>query len=292
VPPTARNYEKFYLSQLGELTQLATLSEAEKFLPAPYYSQVTYLDVEGNEKLRLEDGAIAPSRMFAACQERNLCDHALLEKARALKAGEVAFGSFLRTYTPEKRLEEAPWMSGEKGAGLAVAFRSEDGIFLLRIDYRHFKDFLTTPTFPYEPKRDLLRSYDQGDYVFIVDSNYDIIVHPKPSFVRGIDRTTGLPVPPMKTDADEGTHPLNIQAYQSGRLKDFFDRLLQLSFVPVAGVDIFHAPNLAGASRILSVAPIAYSKSSVKKVGVFGWVIIGCNVDYFEEPKERVVPYY
>jgi hypothetical protein len=92
-------------------------------------------------------------------------------------------------------------------------------------------------------------------------------------------------------DADEGTHPINIAAYQNGLLKDYFDRLLKKSFVE-AGVDIFQADNLAGVKRILSVVPVTLTRGQYKATGMFGHVIVGCSLDHFQEPKNKLVPYY
>jgi len=40
------------------------------------------------------------------------------------------------------------------------------------------------------------------------------------------------------------------------------------------------------------VAPILFSKGQFKETGIFGHVVTGCSVDYFEEPKEKFLPYY
>ena len=95
----------------------------------------------------------------------------------------------------------------------------------------------------------------------------------------------------MQSDSDEGKHPINIRAYRGEKLKTYFDRLLTRSFLQQS-VDIFRASNLEGSNRVLSVAPILINKGQFQKTGVFGYVVLGCSVDYFEEPKEQYVPYY
>ena len=197
----------------------------------------------------------------------------------------MLFGGVLRWYTRRGESESLD------GAILPVIGRSERGYYLLGVDYRFIKEILMHPTFPYEARRDLLQSYQNGNYIYMVDSNFDMLTHPKTWHVTGFDRTTAARVTPMKVDADEGSHPLNVQKYQGERLRDYFERLLKRSFLQKS-VDIFQASNLKGTNRVLSVAPILTNRGQLKQSGVYGYVILGCNVDYFEEPKEKYVPYY
>ena len=117
------------------------------------------------------------------------------------------------------------------------------------------------------------------------------MAHPKFWNVMGIDSETGLRMVPMKVDSDEGLRPMNIRAYQGEKLRGYFDRLLNRSFLQRT-VDIFQASNLGGNHRVLSVAPILLQKGQFQKSGVSGYVVLGCSVDFFQEPKEQYVPYY
>lgn len=109
--------------------------------------------------------------------------------------------------------------------------------------------------------------------------------------MTGVDPKTFLRMRPMELDSDEGTHPINIQHYRGEKLRTYFQRLLNRSFLQKT-VDIFQASNLGGGNRVLSIAPIILQKGQFQKSGVYGYVILGCSVDYFEEPKEQYVPYF
>ena len=286
VPPTAENFRQFHDRQMGTITVYDRKKDTSTVVPWTFYDRIAYVNEKGDTALELVEGKVETRvRPLSACRAKDLCDRDLIETALKLPEGKIRYGRLMRYYRPEG----AP--ADDQGAGIWVAYRAAKGLFILGLDYRQLRDNLTDPTFPYRPKTDLLRDYKQGNYIYAVDADNNVILHPKYSNVIGIDRNTGEWVPPIVTDADEGTHPINIAAYQSGMLKEYFDRLLKKSFVE-AGVDIFQADNLAGAKRVLSVVPISLSRGQYQSTGVFGHVVVGCSLDHFQEPKNKLIPYY
>ena len=286
VPPAEDTFRKFYFAQGGDYVHLDAVTDANTPAPLLFYNQMLFMKADGQIPLYLHRGR--PQRgvkTIEQCQAKNLCDRKLLEKARQLPVGEIEYGTVLRWYTPKGAVEE------DDGASLSVAFRGPQGVFLVGIDYRHIKDNLTTETFPYVPRRNLLQAYENGSYIYIVDGAGNIVAHPKYWHAYGVSRETGEPIAPMRSDGDEGAHPLNVVAYEGLRLKTYFDRLLKHSFQQKT-VDIFQGVNLGGTIRVISVAPINLDKGQFRTTGVFGHVLVGCALDYFEEPKEKTVPYY
>ncbi len=284
--PTSASLNKFYHAQAGDFTRYDTKNTAVIQEPLPFYNRLAVLNLKGDTVIQVLDGKVDEKvRPLTECRLSELCDRDLFEKAVRMKVGDTRYGRLLRFYTPEGT-EENP-----KGASLAVAYRAQDAIYVVGIDYLQLRDHLTTPTFPYDPKRDLEQAYQKGNYIYILDDANNVITHPLPWVQAGIDKATGTWRTPMKTDEDGGKHPINVNAYERGKLKEYFDRLQKISFA-TKSVDLFQAPNLAGTSRVLSVIPVAVSKGQYKESGIFGHAIIGCHVEYFEEPKEKVVPYY
>jgi hypothetical protein len=286
IPPSYQHFTQFYLSRVGQLTQLDPRDDSINLIPLPLYSEIIYFNSRGDELWHLHNGQRANKlHHFSQCSAVELCDSQSLKKTISLPVGELYFGKLMRFYAKQSEKEQV------EGAYLPVFYRTEEGVFLLGLDYRYLGELLAQPTFPYERKNNLLRSYQNGNYIFLVDSDLDLLAHPKYWNVEGIDRKTGLRARPMELDSDEGSHPLNVRAYRGEKLRPYFDRLLNRSFLQKS-VDIFKAFNLAGSSRVLSVAPILLNKGQFQKNGVFGFVILGCSVDYFEEPKDQYVPYY
>jgi len=286
IPVTVGNFTKFYLSRVGKVTQIDPRDDSISTIPLPLYNEIIFLNLKGNEQLRLKNGQLEEQlRNLSTCSGNKLCDPDLIKKAISLTEGEVYYGKLVRWYFSE----------GEKdrndGAYLPIVYRAADGIFLLGLDYRYLKELLIQPTFPYERKQNLLQAYQNGNYIYVVDGDFDFIAHPKFWNVTGISPVTGSRMLPMRVDTDEGTHPINVKSYRGERLKSYFDRLLNRSF-PQKSVDVFQASNLGGSSRVLSVAPILLEKGQYRAEGLFGYVVLGCSVDFFEDPKEQYVPYY
>ncbi len=286
VPPAEAAYRIFYLAHPGMVTEFDDNQKVPVQVPLPLYNTLTFLQPNGDEAFRFEEGkSVKALRKLADCKEIELCDRESRTLAVRLPVGELRFGNLMRWYTPEG----SPKPSERET--LTVLFRSKTAIVELGLDYRHLKSVLYSPTFPYSPRADLLRAYENGNYIYLVDSRMDIFAHPRYWHVTGIDRNTGTRVEPIRTDADTGTHRLNIAEYQGEKLKEYFERLLTRSFQHKS-IDMFQAPNLDGTNRVISVSPILLSRGQFKNSGVFGHVSVGCNVEHFEEPKERFVPYY
>jgi len=286
IPVSASHFTKFYLSRVGQVTQVDTRDDSASTIPLPLYNEIIFLNLSGDEQLRFRNGQREKTiRRLSQCSGKNLCDPDLIRKGISLSEGELYFGKVVRWYSAAQEQEKL------EGAYLPVVYRASDGLFLLGLDYRYLKELLSQPSFPYDRKQNLLQAYQNGNYIYIVDSEYDFIAHPKFWNVTGFSQDSGLRVPPMRLDADEGKHPINIRSYQGERLKDYFDRLLNRSFLQRT-VDIFEAANLGGSNRVLSVAPILLQKGQYRANGIFGYVVLGCSVENFEAPKEQYSPYY
>ncbi len=287
LPPTAKNLNGFYHAQSGSFTRYDAKNHAvlDEPLPLLYSRLAAVLNSKGDSRRsELGEGKILPHTPLSQCQLKNLCDRDLREHATHLKPGELYYGRVLKYYVPKGK------PNLDKG-GLSVAYRTDSAILILTIDYLHIRDHLTTPVFPFDSKRDMNQGYDKGNYIFVIDGDTNFISHPHYWNEAGIDPATGTWAVPLKTEQEAGTHPVQVSAYEKGRLKEYFQRLLNISFATNA-VDIFRAPNLRGTNRVLSVAPIPFNKGQFKASGIFGHVIVACNIEYFEEPKSRFVPDY
>lgn len=286
IPISEPYLTKFYLSRVGQVTQIDPRDDSITTIPLPLYNEIIFLNLQGNEQIRLKNGQREKKlRSLSHCSGKNLCDPVLIKKGLSLNEGEVYFGKLIRWYSTEQERENL------EGAYLPIVYRASDGLFLLGLDYRYLRELLALPSFPYDRKQNLLQAYQNGNYIYIVDSESDFIAHPKFWNVTGISPANGERVLPMELDSDEGKRPINIKMYRGERLRTYFDRLKNRSF-PQNSVDIFKASNLGGSHRVLSVAPILLQKGQFRTHGTFGYIILGCSVDNFEAPKEQYAPYY
>lgn len=274
LPDDPLSYRRFF----------STLAEPSS---GPLYSRMIVWK-KGSDLLVFEVGGPArgESRSVYRCLANPHCDRATLEAGWALREGFAKVGKGLRWYTPQT---EPVGLSDE--GSLSVVYRAGSKVILLAVDFRSFNPILRLPTFPYQQKRDLLQDYEDGNYIYLLDQDADLLAHPRRWHVMGLDRETGLPVPPMRTDADAGSHPLNFRRYREGKLRPYFDRLIAHSF-QTGEVDVFQASNLSGQARVISVAPVQLDPAVFDQSGPFGYVGVGCALEHFQEPEERLVPYY
>lgn len=281
--PDAGELERFFRAVAATG---AVSTKKGDFKPAfPRYNRMAVLR-DGRLTYFTDKGRESAIAALAHCFPGQLCDRATLEAAEKLVPGRSMVGKGLRLYTPES----GPRDKVHEGT-LSVAYRGPGAIYVLGIDFRSLNALTRLPTFPYDPRGDPLLDYENGNYIYLLDKDTDVLAHPKPWHVMGLDPATGQPVPPMRTDADAGMRPLNFRAYQDGKLRPYFDRLIQRSFLGTE-VDLFPAANLSGQIRVVSIAPVFLDAEVFDQKGPFGYVGVGCSLEHFQEPEERLVPYY
>ncbi len=282
LPAQPKVYESF-LQALKPLPSLKREPEGQGAFPV--YNRALVASQNG-KLLLIRDGRIDPSvTRLSECLAKDLCDVASVSSALKLETGKVYIGKGLRWYTPQGAADS-------DGTGtLSVALKGERGVFVLGIDFHSFDLLTRLPAFPYQKRGEALEDYEAGNYIYILDRDTDLLAHPKPWHVMGIDRQTGQALPPMRNDADAGKRPLNFTLYQEGVLRPYFDRLLERSF-KASEVDVFQAANLSGTIRVISIAPIIPDSEVFGLKGPFGYAGVGCALEYFEEPEPRLIPYY
>jgi hypothetical protein len=74
-------------------------------------------------------------------------------------------------------------------------------------------------------------------------------------------------------------------------LPSYFDRFLSFSLLP-GEIAVFRAANLSGLDRVVSVAPVSLPTALFVQAGTAGYVSVGCAVEFFREPEEKMLPYY
>jgi hypothetical protein len=259
------------------------------FLEYRFYSRALFSSSERKVDLNTDLKFSGLKSFMATCQLSSLCDAPLLEETFRQKHTGCRIGKLMRWYVPR----ESTVSPIQEEATISVAYKNKEGVYLLSISYKSIQDILAEPTFPYEARTDLMEAYEKGSYTYLVDRELDIIAHPLYWHITGLNPLfkNGQRMLPMVTDEEAGLKPLNIKKYQKGKLKKYFDRLLSQSF-PREEVDIFESTNLGGASRVLSVIPIYLNPTYFLEQKLFGYAVVGCSLEYFEQPEERQKPYY
>lgn len=252
----------------------------------PIYNRLVVLtDAGGWTSFQTGKGEATPT--FKDCTPTRFCDRTALEAARGIPVGKALVGRGLRWYTPQTETNPERLEAGT----LSVVYRGPQAVYLLGVSFKSLLEILRLPTFPYQDRTDLLASYENGNYIYLLDRQTNLLAHPKTWHMMGLDPSTGEPMAPMRTDAEAGQRPLNFGAYQDGRLRPYFDRLFTRSFKE-PDVDVFEAANLSGMLRVVSVVAVSLDSKIFEQKGPFGYVGVGCALEHFQEPEERLVPYY
>ncbi len=252
----------------------------------PIYNRLVVW-ADGGHWTSFQTGKLDPIPSLKECTPTRFCDRAALEAARVLPVGKALVGRGLRWYTPQTEMHPERLENGT----LSVVYRGPQAVYLLGISFKTLLEILRLPTFPYQDRSDLLASYENGNYIYLLDRQTNLLAHPKTWHMMGLDPQTGEPMAPMRMDSDAGQRPLNFGAYQDGRLRPYFDRLFTRSFKG-PDVDVFQAANLSGMLRVVSVVAVSLDAKIFEQKGPFGYVGVGCALDHFQEPEERLVPYY
>jgi len=282
---TSSALKTFYRCHIKEATLINSETENITKATIPLYNEMVYMDNNGNEIIKLINGKNSKNLLKNdECFSKNLCDKKSRKLALNLKPNKIFFGNLMRYYVPKN--EKEPYLGK-----YTIYYKVNSGLYELGLDYRHFVSILFLPSFPYYSKSDLLFAYDNGNYIYILDSKNEFIAHPKHWHIYGIDKKSGNIALPMIQDEDEGFKRLNITLYKGKKLKKYFYRLLNESLVK-KDIDIFRASNLKGKNHVYTVAPIFVNEGQFNKTAPWGHVVIGCSIEFFEEPTKVVPTYY
>ncbi|BCR05718.1 hypothetical protein DESUT3_27870 [Desulfuromonas versatilis] len=262
----------------------------------PLYSELTFIGPEGRERLRLVEGALAPtSRDVSDPANTTYRSETYFLEARQLPPGEVYVSHVTGWHVNrEEQLQGAPTpeaaVEGTRYTGVLrfampvhAANGELQGVVVLSLDHRHLMEF-TQHIIPTEERYVVFPSYDSGNYAFMFDNEGWIITHPKYWDIRGLDRSGRL-VPPYRADSSpedvrQGNIPYN---------------LLHAAFVhanyPVAAQAVFagrsgvvDVTNVGGSRKIMAYAPIFYTGGQYGGKGVFGGITIGAELQIFHKP--------
>ena len=192
---------------------------------APLFVEMTYVDLAGNEKIKITQGDLTDKALKNVSERRNTFVRAetYFSELRKLKPGEIyvsdVIGAYVRTdligpYIPE-RLEKiglpfAPEKAAYAGTENPVGKRFRGivrwatpvvrngqitGFVTLALDHDHIRQFtdrLMPTAERYTPIIDAIK----GNYAFIWDHKSRSISHPRDYMIVGYDPETGHPVTP------------------------------------------------------------------------------------------------
>ena len=196
----------------------------------PLYVEMTYVDLDGNEKLKVTTGQLTEKSLKNVADRSNTFVRAetYFAELKKLKPGEIYVSDVIGAYVPTQaigpylpaalekagkpfRPEESAYAGTENPVGKrfrgivrwatpVVTGGKITGYVTLALDHDHlrqFSDRLMPTDERYTPIADAIK----GNYAFIWDHKSRSISHPRDYFIVGYDPLTGLPATPW-LDAD------------------------------------------------------------------------------------------
>ena len=191
----------------------------------PLYLEMTFVDLEGNEKIKINtSNLLSPDLKNVAAPENTYCQaENYFKELKKLAPGEIyvseVIGPYVRghmigTYNKAKAeklgIEFAPEKSGYAGKEnpVGIRFRGivrwatpvvENGIIsgyvTLALDHTHIMEF-TDHLVPTNERYSEISDAGSGNYAFMWDYKGRNISHPRDYFITGYDPETGKPAVP------------------------------------------------------------------------------------------------
>ncbi|MDO3379258.1 ATP-binding protein [Geoalkalibacter halelectricus] len=297
IPATAENYARFQQHHRRPVwyrtgTNAAPVEVREDL---PLYREVTLVDPDGRERIRIKDGSLS-TQLRDLSEPRNTT---YLTEDYFLRARELAPGEIHVTHltgwhvgkreqlgdaaTPEEAVEGAKYEGVVRFVKpLHDAAGELTSVLVLSLDHRHLMAFTQHIT-PTAENYVLFPSYDSGNYAFMFDDEGWIITHPKFWNLRGLD-SDGRLVPPYTPDS-------SAQDIAAGRIPYnlFYAGFIHPNY-PVAAeavrrgeVGVVDVTNVGGSRKIMAYAPIPYDRGVYRATGVFGGITIGAELRQFHQ---------
>lgn len=182
----------------------------------PLYKEITFIDLQGREKIKIADGRISNSLTDVSGKENTYCKaEDYFPNLAKLKKGEIyvsrVIGAYVRGWLYKTREgirvkresayagRENPY--GKKYEGIIRWVTpvydekgKKTGYVTMALDHTHLMEF-TDHVFPTEERFTVLSDGGSGNYAFIWDVNDQCVAHARDFFICGFDPKTGKEVP-------------------------------------------------------------------------------------------------
>jgi signal transduction histidine kinase len=223
----------------------------------PLYVEMTYIDLDGNEKVKVTTGKLSEKSLKNVADRSNTFVRAetYFAELKKLKPGEIYVSDVIGAYVPTHAIgpylpatlgkagkpfkpEESAYAGTENPVGKrfrgivrwampVVKGGKITGYVTLALDHDHIRQF-SDRLMPTEDRYTPIADAIKGNYAFIWDHKSRSISHPRDYFIVGYDPQTGQPATPW-LDAD-----LYAEWQQSGKPSPEF----------LAGIPEFRDQNL------------------------------------------------
>jgi hypothetical protein len=252
---------------------------------APLYTEISLIDKNGNERIKVSNGKIVPSaKLVNVSTPANTTykNEDYFARTRKLNKGEVYVSPVTGWYVNRTEFEK-----GKRFAGIVrfatPLFGPEGfaGVISLALDCSHLAGY-TDHIIPTQAASVFEADAATGNYAYMVDHEGYVISHPSDYHIRGL-HANGMPVSALtQTNSAEltkkGEEVLNLN------LLSFMDpNLPEVAKDAATGKSGIKMYKFAGHTKFVAYAPIRFFTKDTPEPGGFGWIGMGVDVEKFNE---------
>ena len=254
-------------------------------ISAPLYTEISLIDKNGNERIKVSNGKIIPSaKLVNVSTPANTTykNEDYFARTRKLNKGEVYVSPVTGWYVNRLEFEKGKRFSGiVRFATPLFGQEGFAGVISLALDYRHLAGY-TDHIIPTQAAPVFEADATTGSYAYMVDHEGYVISHPSDDHIRGV-YANGMPVPALTQEnsaelTKKGEEVLNLN------LLSFMDpNLPEVARDAAAGKSGIKMYKFAGHTKFVAYAPIRFLTKDAPDPGGFGWIGMGVDVDKFNE---------
>lgn len=266
--PSAETYQRFYSMRLEPVWE--KVNGVETRLSAPLYSEISFADLSGREKIRIRDGASAPLRDISNRQNTEFLSENYFDRCISTPPDEIYV----------TRLTGRHVTGGAYKGFFRFCKKTDDGLIILSLNQRHLDEQIRH-TEPSGAKSAEI-PYETGNYGFIFDDEGWMVAHPVPGDIRGVDEKGRLLPPLTEKSGKHGSNPFNL--FFAGHIDKNYPAAAASVRMGRSGVT--SVTNAAGITKMMAYAPVRFPYGEFRQYGIFGGVAIGAEAGQFHKAAE------
>ena len=256
----------------------------------PLYKEMTLIDKNGNEKIKVVDGQAVPAKKLVNVSNPANTTYKTEDyftKTKKLNKGEVYVSPVTGFY-----VDKAAFEKGQKFSGIvriATPVFNQDGfagLITLALDYRHLAEF-TNQLVPTQAGKVFKTDASSGNYAYMIDHRGFVICHPNDFHIVGLNHD-GTIVPTVTAQnatelAKKGAEALNL--FQLGFMDHNLFTIAKEAAQGKTGVLMY---KFGGYNKFVAYAPIKFYASNIPAPAGFGWIGLGLEVEKYNEEAIKV----
>ena len=260
----------------------------------PLYKEVSFVDVNGYEKVKIKDSKIVDKKLLKNVNNpgnASYLNNEYFTEGIKLNANEIYVSHLNGFFISIEEIEKSDQLKMYDGViwFSTPLFRDNEkvGLISIALDHRHLMQF-TQHVQPNSEKEILVSNYNSGDYAFLFDDEGWIITHPKLWDIRGIDNAGKLiPAYTSNTTMEmkiKGFIPFNLDS--AGFIHPNYPEVAKNIRKQITGKVV--TTNVGGIDKLMVYTPVLYNKGVYTKHGIFGGITLGTEIIKFHSASDEI----